>query len=95
MTNYLSYSDFESVIAELDWTRTDCMGDIANTRLLLEDAYALQRLSLHQWRVLWQALSEIRAKCALLQPEAWRFPAVEGSKVTYIPPPPTLKRMHR
>jgi hypothetical protein len=88
MLNYFSYAEFELIISRLEWTNLDCMKDIAEIRLLLEDAYAARYITLYQWRVLWEDISTIHGKCALLQPDAWRRPVVEGSSNTYIPPAP-------
>lgn len=42
------------------------MKEISSVRLLLEDAYAAIVLSLHQWRVLWEDVSLVQARCALI-----------------------------
>jgi hypothetical protein len=78
MRHYFSYSELEMLISELDWTKPDCMTEISGIRLLLEDAYTGRVITLHQWRVLWEDISGIQTKCALLRPDAWRRPRFEG-----------------
>lgn len=73
MKNHLSYSEFEMAIQELDFRSIDCMGQIGELRRLLEEAQTARSLTLHQWRVLWEDVSVIQARCALIQHDGWRY----------------------
>lgn len=92
MSAHFSYSEFEIVIQSLDSVHPDCMNHISSIRSLLEDSYSARALTLHQWRLLWEGLSVVQARCAMIQPDGWRFPTVEGSNFTYIPQPPETHR---
>jgi hypothetical protein len=90
MKTPLSYTDLQVEIAKLDFRDPHCMCQVAEARLLLEDAYAARSITLRQWRELWEDVSIIQARCAVIQPDAWRRPVLAESKVTYVPPPPVL-----
>jgi hypothetical protein len=85
MKTQLSYAEFQIVIAALDPRRAECMAEVIILRAMLEDAFSEHSLSLHQWRVLWEDVSLVQARCALLKPDAWRYPIVPDSKDTYVP----------
>lgn len=84
MNTPYSYQEIEIVIAALDYQHPNCMDHIASVRLMLEHAYAVRSLSLHQWRMLWEDVSLVQARCAMVQPDAWRCPVVEVCKPSFV-----------
>ena len=90
MPSQLSYQELEIMIRTLDAADPCCMSQIASTRALLEDAYSSGALTLNQWRALWEDVSLVQARCAMIQPDAWRFPTIDGCHFTYVPPPPEV-----
>jgi hypothetical protein len=90
MNPHFSFAELEIVIRSLDSLHPDCMSHISSVRFMLEDSYSARMLTLRQWRSLWEEVSLVQARCAMIQPDAWRFPAMEDCKYTYIPPPPAV-----
>lgn len=90
MNVHFSFAELEIIIRELDALHPDCTRHISEVRFMLEDAYSARVLTLRQWRKLWEEVSLIQARCAMIQPDAWRFPTLEDCNFTYIPPPPAV-----
>jgi hypothetical protein len=90
MTAHFSFAELEILIQGLDSLHPDCMSHISSVRFMLEDAYSARTLTLRQWRLLWEEVSLVQARCAMVQPDAWRFPTMEDCNFTYIPPPPAV-----
>lgn len=92
MSAHFSYAELEIFIRDLDAVHPDCMRHVASVRLMLEEAYSGRTLTLHQWRVLWEDVSLVHARCAVCQADSWRFPKNEDCNYSYIPPPPAVTR---
>ena len=66
---------FEAAISKLDHTAGDCRNNIADIRRLMHAACDRGDISIHQWRTMMEALGEVQAKCAVVNPNAgWNLP---------------------
>lgn len=85
-------ASFDAAIAAVDPRQNDCKQQISVLRGQLDDAYASHNLSLHQFRMLWEEVSIVQARHAILQADSWRVPRQEGEILGYVPPPPKVLR---
>ena len=72
--NLLDKAALEAAISQLDHTAHDCRIKIVDIRRSMDAACDQGLISLHQWRRMTEALGEIQAKCAAVNPnKGWNL----------------------
>ncbi len=67
--------ELEAAISKLDHTSYGCRLQIADIRRQMDVSCDRGVISLYQWRSMMEALGEIQAKCATVDPNAgWNLP---------------------
>jgi hypothetical protein len=71
MNNYLSTNEFGIAIPPTDIPPFISSHQINGLGPNFDAAPFNQSLTLHQWRVLWEIISDLQARCARIQHEPW------------------------
>ncbi len=77
MPQGFDYVRLEAILQSLDSKSIDCRKKIATMRNMMDQACDNRAITLSQWRLLFERVSLVQAKCVDIQPDAWRHPRVQ------------------